>query len=146
MNIQKAGRLTGMKPENIRYYERIGLIPHVMRDEHGVRRFSDSDIGWIKFAKHMRDAGVGTEALIEYINLFQKGDPSNVAARKEILQDQLDELEERIETLVRARDYLKFKVEHYEDTMIPLEKKLQDGTNPDMSHTAKKEEEEWLIK
>lgn len=127
MNIKKASELTGVKPENIRYYERIGLIPPVMRDENGVRDFSSSDIGWIKFSKHMRDAGVGTEALIEYISLFQHGDSSNIPARKEILQEQLDKLEERIESMVRARDYLKFKVENYEDTMVPLEKKLQDG-------------------
>ncbi|MEO3944832.1 MerR family transcriptional regulator [Gorillibacterium sp. CAU 1737] len=127
MNIKKASELTGVKPENIRYYERIGLIPPVPRDDNGVRDFSESDIGWIKFSKHMRDAGVGTEALIEYITLFQKGDASNIPARKEILRDQLGELEERIESLVRARDYLKFKVDNYEATMVPLEEKLQSG-------------------
>jgi DNA-binding transcriptional MerR regulator len=141
MNIKKASELTGVKPENIRYYERVGLIPPVMRNENGVRDFSDIDIGWIKFSKHMRDAGVGTEALIDYISLFQKGDATNIQLRKELLQDQLDELEERIEKMVHARDYLKLKVENYEDIMVPLEKKLQDGRCTVFEE--KKEELEW---
>lgn len=33
MNIKKAADLSGIKTDNIRYYERIGLIPKIARTE-----------------------------------------------------------------------------------------------------------------
>ena len=70
MNIKKVSELTGVSSDTIRYYERIGLIPPVTRNMHGVRNFQDIDIRWIEFSRHMRNAGLSVEALIEYIQLL----------------------------------------------------------------------------
>lgn len=122
MNIKKASELTGVSSDTIRYYERIGLIPPVTRNMHGVRNFQDIDIRWIEFSRHMRNAGLSVEALIEYIQLFQTGDDETIPARIEILQDQVNLLKERMQ---EAHDKLVFKINNYETHMIPAEKKLE---------------------
>ena len=63
MNIKKAAELSGIKTDNIRYYERIGLIPKITRTESGIRNFTEANIRTLKFVKHMRDAGVQVEPL-----------------------------------------------------------------------------------
>lgn len=125
MNIKKASELTGVSSDTIRYYERIGLIPPVTRNMHGVRNFQDIDIRWIEFSRHMRNAGLSVEALIEYIQLFQTGDDKTIPARIEILQDQVNLLKERMQEMQEAHDKLVFKINNYETHMIPAEKKLE---------------------
>ncbi|MBO2536646.1 MerR family transcriptional regulator [Rummeliibacillus suwonensis] len=125
MNIKKASELTGVSSDTIRYYERIGLIPPVTRNMHGVRNFQDIDIRWIEFSRHMRNAGLSVEALIEYIQLFQTGDDETIPARIEILQDQVNLLKERMQEMQEAHDKLVFKINNYETHMIPAEKKLE---------------------
>jgi hypothetical protein len=70
---------------NMRYYERIGLIPLVGRNAASVRNYSEHDGSWIDFIKCMRDAGVQMEALIEYVALFQQGDAPPIHASKSSL-------------------------------------------------------------
>lgn len=125
MNIKKASELTGVSSDTIRYYERIGLIPPVTRNMHGVRNFQDIDIRWIEFSRHMRNAGLSVEALIEYIQPFQTGDDKTIPARIEILQDQVNLLKERMQEMQEAHDKLVFKINNYETHMIPAEKKLE---------------------
>jgi transcriptional regulator, MerR family len=125
MNIKKVSELTGVSSDTIRYYERIGLIPPVTRNMHGVRNFQDIDIRWIEFSRHMRNAGLSVEALIEYIQLFQTGDDKTIPARIEILQDQVNLLKERMQEMQEAHDKLVFKINNYETHMIPAEKKLE---------------------
>lgn len=37
MTIKQASEITGISIDNLRYYERIGLIPAVTRNESGIR-------------------------------------------------------------------------------------------------------------
>lgn len=61
MNIKTVSKETNVSADTIRYYERVGLIPPVKRNEHGVRDFNDEDLRWIVFSRHMRDAGMSIE-------------------------------------------------------------------------------------
>ncbi|TSB47424.1 MerR family transcriptional regulator [Alkalicoccobacillus porphyridii] len=128
MNIKAVSEKTGVSADTIRYYERIGLIPTVKRNINGVRVFDDEDIRWIEFSRHMRDAGLSIEALIEYISLFKDSDDSTIPARLDILNGQLEDLQHRIDTMQRAVDRLKFKVHNYESHMVPTEKGLREFT------------------
>lgn len=87
MNIKKVSELTGVSADTIRYYERIGLIPPVTRNQSGVRNFSDRDISVLEFVRYFRGAGVSVESLIDYIGLVEQGD-STIGARLAILQEE----------------------------------------------------------
>lgn len=72
MTIKEVSEKYDLSADTIRYYERIGLIPHVPRKENGIRDFDEASCGWVEFSKCMRSAGVQVEALIEYVDLFSK--------------------------------------------------------------------------
>ena len=72
----------------------------------------------------MRAAGLPVEVLIEYVSLFNEGD-STVAARKELLTEQRDQLKNRIAELESTLARLNRKIENYESKCIPFEKKLK---------------------
>ncbi|EUJ26029.1 MerR family transcriptional regulator [Listeria cornellensis] len=125
MNIKVVSEETHISADTIRYYERIGLIPPVRRNENGVRKFDEEDLRWLLFSRHMRNAGLSIESLIEYLSLFREGD-ATIAARVELLKEQRNELQDRIETMQSALERLDFKIENYGSHVLPTEKKLKD--------------------
>lgn len=95
MNIKKAVDLSGIRADNIRYYERIGLIAKVARQENGLRDFSEQDIKALQFVKHMRDTGMPIEPLQRYMALVaENGDTAE--ERKTILRHQTEVLKAEI--------------------------------------------------
>ena len=112
MTIKEASQVTGVSADTLRYYERIGLIPQVPRNESGIRNYDEASIGWINFIKCMRGAGLPIEALIEYVALCKEGDKTEVS-RKAILIEQRDILQQRIESLQKTLVKLNYKIDNY---------------------------------
>lgn len=125
MNIKEAANLTGLSNDTIRYYERIGIIMPVPRQENGLRDFSERSINQLKFAKTMWNAGMGVESLREYVAMIYENDDSTIPARKALLLEQAELMQEKITKMQEAHDYLLFKVENYEGHMRESEQKLQ---------------------
>lgn len=124
MTIAEVSKRFGLSPDTLRYYERIGLIPRVSRNESGIRDYTEEDCKWIEFIKCMRSAGVQVETLVEYVTLLQQGDKT-IEARKQILIEQREKLFSRIEEMERALERLNFKIKEYETKLIPAENKLK---------------------
>ncbi|MBC1957610.1 MerR family transcriptional regulator [Listeria welshimeri] len=125
MNIKEASEKSGVSADTIRYYERIGLIPPVHRNENGVRKFGAEDLRWIQFSRQMRRAGLSIEALIDYLALFREGDHT-LEARVELLKEQRVDLKNRINIMQEALDRLDFKINNYDTHLIPAQQKLKD--------------------
>jgi DNA-binding transcriptional MerR regulator len=115
MTIKEVSEKYDISADTIRYYERIGLIPHVPRKENGIRDFDEAACGWVEFSKCMRSAGVQVEALIEYVDLFFK--EGTEEARKDILVEQRARLQEQYEQLKATMERLDYKIAHYEEIM-----------------------------
>jgi DNA-binding transcriptional MerR regulator len=123
MRISEASERTGLSKDTLRYYERIGLLPAVPRNNGGIRDYQEDDIGRIDFVKCMRNAGLPIEVLIEYIALAQMGD-STAEERRAILQEQRVILAARLEELQSTLDLLDYKIQVYEEAVLKREKEL----------------------
>ena len=88
MNIKKVSEQTGVSADTIRYYERIGLLPRVRRNESGVRDFSEQDIAALEFT------------------------------RMKILEEQREKLISRIAELQAAKERLDYKIENYKKLIL----------------------------
>ena len=72
----------------------------------------------------MRSAGISVEALIEYVDLFQKG-INTIDARKKILLEQRELLAERIGDMQKVLERLDRKIDGYEERILKYEEKLK---------------------
>ncbi|MGI5957807.1 MAG: MerR family transcriptional regulator [Massiliimalia sp.] len=122
MTIAEVSKKYGLTPDTLRYYERIGLIPPVHRNKSGIRDYQQADCRWVEFIKCMRSSGLQVEALIEYVSLFER--EGTAQARKQILVEQRDQLQERIQQMQTTLNRLNEKIERYEQVLIPAEKEL----------------------
>ena len=113
MTIKEVSEEFGISQDTLRYYERVGLIPPVTRTSSGNRDYQESDLGWVEHAVCIRSAGVPIEALIEYVKLYQMGD-TTFEARRQLLQEQYDALQEQKEQIEATMKRLAYKVSRYE--------------------------------
>lgn len=125
MNIKKVSDLTGVSADTIRYYERIGLIPPVTRNQSGIRDFTEREIGLLEFVRCFRKAGVSVEALIDYVTLLEEGEGTE-EARLAILKEQAEKLDARLEELRAARERLSYKIDNYQEVISRREMELFD--------------------
>ena len=125
MNIKKVSDLTGVSADTIRYYERIGLIPPVTRNQSGIRDFTEREIGLLEFVRCFRKAGVSVEALIDYVALLEEGEGTE-EARLAILKEQAENLDARLEELSAARERLSYKIDNYQEVISRREMELFD--------------------
>ena len=123
MNIKKVSEITDVSADTIRYYERIGLLPRIIRTNSGVRDFTEREIGILEFVRCFRKAGMSVEALIEYISLLEEGEGTE-RERLRLLTEQRDEMDDRIYELNQARERLNYKIENYENIIQKHEQKL----------------------
>ena len=124
MKIAEVSKKYDLTQDTLRYYERIGLLPGVNRNQGGMRDYSEEDCRWVEFIKCMRNAGLPVEVLIEYVSLFQQGDQTK-EARKELLIEQRKLLQEKIEAMDLTIKRLDSKIDRYEQGLVIKEKELK---------------------
>ena len=113
MTITEVSEKFDLSQDTLRYYERVGLVPHVDRTKSGCRDYTEESCKWIELAKCMRLAGVPIENLIEYCVLTQQGD-STITARKELLVEERKKLVVKMEDMQKTFDRLNYKIGRYE--------------------------------
>jgi len=123
MKIAEVSEKYGLSVDTLRYYERVGLIPTVNRNDSGIRDYNELDLRRVDFIKCMRGAGLPVEVLIEYVALVQQGDKT-IEARKEILIEQRKLLVDRMNEMQKTLDILEHKIEVYEKAVLKKEKQI----------------------
>ena len=123
MKIAEVSEQYGISSDTLRYYERVGLIPPVHRNESGIRDYDELDLRRVDFIKCMRSAGLPIDVLIEYVGLVQQGDQT-IEARKEILKEQRELLLSRMNEMQITLDILDHKIEVYENAVFKKEKEI----------------------
>lgn len=117
LTITQVSKKYDVKPDTLRYYERIGLLPTIPRKSNGNRYFSEGMQGWIEMIVCLRHSGVPIEKLIDYADMLRAGDET-LQAREDLLKEQLKELEDKKKDLNRSIDRLKHKISLYESGEI----------------------------
>tara|TARA_B110000196_G_scaffold317559_1_gene330935 strand:- start:1707 stop:2093 length:387 start_codon:yes stop_codon:yes gene_type:complete len=114
INIQSFAKLTSISAHTIRYYEKIGVLKHVARNNSGHRDFTSKDIDWIGFVKRLKDMGMPLDNIKLYADLREKGE-STAELRKQLLQEHAAILEEKIALESLHLNNIKQKIIHYEN-------------------------------
>jgi len=123
MKIAEVSERYGISPDTLRYYERIGLISPVNRNEGGTRDYREIDLRRVEFIKCMRGAGLPIEVLIEYVAMVEQGDQT-IQPRKEILIEQREQLVARMKEMQKTLELLDYKIKVYENAILKKEKEI----------------------
>lgn len=120
MNSKQAADMFGLTVDTLRYYERVGVIPPVERDKNGYRNYRKNDLNWIFLAKSLRNAGLSIESMVEFATLAQMNGQKRLAQKK-ILEEQLIEIDARLEEMQQTRKLLQYKIDTYDEHLAQFE-------------------------
>ncbi len=112
--VQEVVEKMGVTAHTLRYYERIGLLPPIARAESGHRRYSDDDLGWVRFLGLLRNTGMPIQKMQQYVCLEREGD-GTMADRLPLLSKHQREVEAHIACLQTYLGAIGRKIAVYED-------------------------------
>lgn len=119
--ISEVVAFTGLTAHTLRWYERIGLMPHVDRSHTGQRRFTNRDLDWLTFVGKLRLTGMPVADMVTYAEMVREGD-ATFEARAELLQRTRRDVLERIAELQDTLAVLDHKIEFYADARTASER------------------------
>lgn len=116
MKISEVAKKVNLSPVTLRYYEKMGLITHVQRQQ-GVRKYCIEDLNWINFIKCLRQVQIPIKDLKQYTELFYQGKKTKPALQQ-ILVKKLLRLENQEQKLQATIQRLKNKIRLYDKDKI----------------------------
>jgi DNA-binding transcriptional MerR regulator len=122
LTIQQVTKATGLSAHTLRYYERIGLIHPIEREENTRRRYTADDVGWINFLLKLRATGMSIRDMQKYAELQRQGDET-LPERLEMLRALRDNVEARMDELNEHLKLIYYKIDIYQK--IVEEKELE---------------------
>ena len=115
-SIGEAARITGIAISTLRYYDREGMFPEMMRSSGGIRIFSDKEISILRVEECLKSAGMSIKEIKEFLFWCQEGD-SSLQKRRDMFRYRLKEVKKQIEALQKTMNTLQYKCWYY-DTAI----------------------------
>ncbi|WP_043264198.1 MerR family transcriptional regulator [Streptomyces sp. CT34] len=112
--ISEVAEHTGLSAHTLRWYERIGLMPHVDRTHTGQRRFTNRDLDWLDLVAKLRLTGIPVADMVRYAELVRAGD-GTFAERERLLTEHREDVRRRIAELQSTLDVLDYKIDVYAD-------------------------------
>jgi DNA-binding transcriptional MerR regulator len=113
LTIQEVTKATGLSAHTLRYYERIGLIHPIEREENTRRRYTADDVGWIDFLLKLRATGMSIKDMQKYAELQRKGDET-LPERVEMLKALQAKVEARMNELNEHLKLVCYKIDIYQ--------------------------------
>jgi DNA-binding transcriptional MerR regulator len=112
LTIQEAAEATGLSTHTLRYYERIGLIHPINREENTRRCYTVDDIGWIDFLLKLRATGMSIKDMQRYAELQRMGDET-LPERLEMLKRLRNQVEAHVEEMNEHLKLIHYKIDYY---------------------------------
>ncbi|MGH3312849.1 MAG: MerR family transcriptional regulator [Streptomyces sp.] len=112
--ISEVAALCGLSAHTLRWYERIGLMPHVDRSHTGQRRFTGKDLDWLSLVGKLRLTGMPVADMVRYAELVRAGEHT-FPERQELLMATREDVRRRITELRETLEVLNYKIDIYAD-------------------------------
>ena len=112
LSIDQAAERMGISKHTLRYYEREGLLPEIAKGANGHRRYTEDDLGWVKFLQLLRGTGMPIREMKAFVALTHAGDHT-IAERVEVLRQYRVTLAARMAADRESMQFLEHKIDYY---------------------------------
>ncbi len=111
--IKQVSDMTGIPSSTLRYYDKEGLLPHLIRKESGYRMFRETDINMLQVIECLKDTGMPIQEIKHFADLTIDGDFS-LEERLHLFQERKKTVEKQMQDLQKTLDLIEHKVHYYE--------------------------------
>lgn len=120
--ITEIAQETGLSTDTLRYYEKFGLIESPVRGAGNIRRYTEVDLGKIKFITYLRDTKMPLKNIQAYVQAYNQQDETQCY---KLLDEHRIRVEAQLEQITKTLDLLQYKLKHFQE--------IKDGKREDDS-------------
>ncbi|WP_315322248.1 MerR family transcriptional regulator [Fusobacterium pseudoperiodonticum] len=110
--ISEIAKKINISVHTLHYYDKIGLLPFVKRDDNGNRIFEDKDLHYLHIIDFLKKSDMSLKKIKEYIELSLQGD-STLKKRETLILEHKKEVELKISELKDILDAMDYKLWYY---------------------------------
>lgn len=126
MQIKEFSALTGIKRENLRYYDQIGLLSPEFRGKNGYRYYTRSQLTTAYLIISLRELGIGIEEIKRYIDIRTPEEMFSLfSSQKQHILTEIKKLKRILEVMQLYVDMAEDAVK-YKDNSINIEYKKKE--------------------
>lgn len=126
LTIREFSRLTGIKSDNLRFYDRIGLLTPETRGDNNYRYYSHHQLNTAYMISSLRGLGVGIEDIKHFLTLRTPDKALSLFARQEArIQTEIRHLKEASYIMRVHSDMMNEALEHQENALFLQEKERE---------------------
>lgn len=113
MNMKAFSHLVGLSSHTLRYYEKIGLLKNIYRNQSGHREYTENDLAWVGFVKRLKETAMPLEDILQYAKLREMGAES-LSQRQKLLEAHREHLIAHIALQQKNLSALEDKIDLYQ--------------------------------
>ncbi|WP_088071491.1 MerR family transcriptional regulator [Gottfriedia luciferensis] len=114
-SIGEVAKAIGVSTHTLRYYEKEQIIlPD--RNEHGERKYTESNLQWLKFVLKLKETQMPINKIKEYAFLYTEGEHTALA-RLNLLEEHKRSIENQLATLIETNKMLDHKINTYKEAI-----------------------------
>ncbi|MCQ2014783.1 MerR family transcriptional regulator [Clostridium butyricum] len=126
MQIKEFSALTGIKRENLRYYDQIGLLSPEFRGKNGYRYYTRSQLTTAYLIISLRELGIGIEEIKRYIDIRTPEEMFSLfSSQKQHILTEIKKLKRILEVMQLYVDMAEDAIK-YKDNSINIEYKKKE--------------------
>jgi DNA-binding transcriptional MerR regulator len=114
LTLKEVANITGVSVHTLRYYEKIGLLSHIKRDENDYRQYGEGDLSWIAFLLRLRKTGMPMIQMKQFSDLRSQGN-STASSRRKLLEEHHSNVQEEIKELEGNLQEIQKKIAYYKE-------------------------------
>lgn len=115
-HIKEVSEMLGISSYTLRYYEKIGLLSFVKRDDNGVREFLPKDLVTIKTIECLKKTNLPLKDIKNYFKLVDQG-LDTAKERRELFVKQKQKVNKEIEALEKTLKMINYKLHYYDEVL-----------------------------
>lgn len=121
LSIGETARRTGLSADTLRYYEKIGLLPHIARDPGGRRRYDERDLSRLRFIQRAQRCNFSLKEIGQLLKLRSAADASRPQVQR-LTEQKLAEIEAQMADLDHLQRELELLLNlcHGSETGCPI--------------------------
>ena len=109
---------TGLTPDALRYYERLGLLPRFRRTAGGFRIYTSDVVERVRFIKQAQTIGLSLDEIRQLVRQLDHDDPGRRPAVANLVATRLAEVDGKLRELREFRRTLKGYLEGSADVSL----------------------------
>lgn len=118
--ISDISKKTVLSIHTLRYYEQIGLLKNIHRNQSGRRVYTKLDLEWLEWVKRLKSTGMPLEKMQDFAQFRLQGEQT-LKQRQALLIAHSAQLKQEIQRLKQEQSIVDYKIEIYAQKMLELE-------------------------